>query len=607
MKRTLLILLVLGVLCLAPSVSALFISASWGSYYPYYYPYPSYRAYYPSSYIVSYPPVYYYSSNVHYTYPAKTSYTTNSYTTNTHSTTSVSTPSKPAPYCGDYICNGEETKYNCAKDCGVPEYCGDGTCDAGETKYTCSRDCGVPSYCGDGTCDKDETRYSCPNDCGVPDYCGDGLCNGAETKQSCAKDCGLAPYCGDGTCDKDETKYNCALDCGLPAYCGDGKCNGIETPYSCSLDCGEPRCSDPSGRDGETVCRDKSILLCDSGSWEFRKPVECCTDYDCDSSQRCSANICVDRSRTLVQTTIVKPQYYCGDGLCNNGESPYSCPLDCGLPAVCGDGVCNGLETQDTCPDDCGYPPVYGVALSKSDDCIEVIQGESGEILLGVANTGNRDETYSLSILGPTATWVQTSPLSLKVAAGETKTWLVRVLAPEGVEPGLYNLTLRAESQFASSEALCYVDVRLPPIEGGFEVLPSDESSGTGSEENLTPTATGAAVSGTLIADPWFLSGMGLFLLALTFIAFYFLNGRRAAPETKEDLEKRLLDIVENIDAVSADAVPDEDEAKPDVGELTPDGEPTRNDLLSRLAYETPSTASEKTPGELYWEDRIKD
>lgn len=46
------------------------------------------------------------------------------------------------------------------------------------------------------------------------------------------------------------------------------------------------------------------------------------------------------------------PPPFCGDGMCNNGESSATCPQDCG--SSCGDGVCNGGETSGNCPEDCG-------------------------------------------------------------------------------------------------------------------------------------------------------------------------------------------------------------------------------------------------------------
>ncbi len=42
----------------------------------------------------------------------------------------------------------------------------------------------------------------------------------------------------------------------------------------------------------------------------------------------------------------------CGDGACDPGETPASCPGDC--PAVCGDGLCTTPdETLEGCPEDC--------------------------------------------------------------------------------------------------------------------------------------------------------------------------------------------------------------------------------------------------------------
>ncbi|MFA5188655.1 MAG: hypothetical protein WC460_04820 [Patescibacteria group bacterium] len=83
--------------------------------------------------------------------------------------------SAPVAYCGDYLCNNNETCNTCPKDCGscpAPvEYCGDGVCNNNETCLLCSKDCGScptpEQYCGDGTCNNDETCLSCSKDCGL--------------------------------------------------------------------------------------------------------------------------------------------------------------------------------------------------------------------------------------------------------------------------------------------------------------------------------------------------------------------------------------------------------------------------------------------------------
>ncbi|MCY1039810.1 tenascin-X [Corallococcus sp. bb12-1] len=75
----------------------------------------------------------------------------------------------------------------------------------------------------------------------------------------------------------------------------------------------------------------------------------CCGDFICDVGD---PEIC--------PMDCPEPPGYCGDGVCNNGESSATCPGDCGAPApYCGDGVCNNGESSATCPGDCGAPAPY--------------------------------------------------------------------------------------------------------------------------------------------------------------------------------------------------------------------------------------------------------
>lgn len=55
---------------------------------------------------------------------------------------------------------------------------------------------------------------------------------------------------------------------------------------------------------------------------------------------------------------------YCGDGICNAGETFETCPQDC---SYCGDGYCHpeGGEDICSCPEDCGtnFPPAVDVDI----------------------------------------------------------------------------------------------------------------------------------------------------------------------------------------------------------------------------------------------------
>lgn len=82
------------------------------------------------------------------------------------------------------------------------------------------------------------------------------------------------------------------------------------------------------------------------------------------------------------QTQPAKACGRCGDGQCVRqcGETPTSCPKDCGVPSSdvasakaaacgrCGDGQCVRQcgETATSCPKDCGGTPAFAKALLAS-------------------------------------------------------------------------------------------------------------------------------------------------------------------------------------------------------------------------------------------------
>lgn len=426
---------------------------------------------------------------------------------------------EPSSYCGDGWCTSDESETSCPADCADDPYCGDGICNGDETYQSCHYDCKLTAnfYCGDGICRGDETKYSCPEDCGMYPYCGDGECNGAETKYDCPEDCGLLPYCGNGECDLDESRYNCPVDCGLPPYCGDGTCDPDESSYSCSLDCGNPKCSDPTGSEGDTICSGREVLVCVGGFWEFDHSVQCCDNADCPAGYVCESNHCVLRTfcgdglcldgenpyncpedcGLLILPPPPGPKHYCGDGECNGDETCATCQQDCGLCYYCGDGVCNtDTENQHNCPQDCGEPAQHGIELSTPDDCYEIEQGSQGVFALTLLNTGNTREELTLAASGPAGAWAS-QPSGLTLPPGGSESWELQVSVPWDAEPGLYDLTASAQNAHVQDSVLLRVDVKLPGEGDGAQANQTVTNTTAGG--NMTDGGmTGAAVAGEI-------------------------------------------------------------------------------------------------------------
>lgn len=480
-------------------------------------------------------------------------------------------------YCGDGWCSGTESKQNCPADCAPAPYCGDGVCNNGESISSCPYDCKLKPYCGDGLCNNAETKYSCPADCGLPAYCGDGSCNGVESKRSCPEDCGLATYCGDSTCNLDETKYNCPDDCGLltyyslPPYCGDGYCNGIETKYTCSMDCRDSQCKNPIGDENDETCRGREILICDRGLWDFKQSVDCCRDSDCDSEYECKDHrcrldkycgdgicnnaetryscpedcgyaqrmYCGDGScnngetyRTCSRDCIYMQHAYCGDGSCDSDESCSSCQQDCGVCYICGDGVCNlKTENQNNCPRDCGSAAKHSLGIASSEDCEEIIRGSSGELKLIASNKGDVSEKLTLSASGPASSWV-IQPSAVVVASGASKDWVVSVNVPANTEPGLYNLTIGASNQYFQGSMPLHVDVKLPELENNTLIPVTNQPTTTGGGMQIEPT--GAFMVGEIAIPDWAIMGaMGIAIAAL--VLFILLKKTAVAGAVKTE------------------------------------------------------------------------
>jgi hypothetical protein len=103
--------------------------------------------------------------------------------------------------CGDGVCNGEETYFNCEVD-SCESSCGNGICDASESVSNCPMDC----KCNlDSKCDEWEDTVNCPLDCS----CGNKKCDAdlGETVSNCPSDCGC------------NANYNCEPDLGEDESC----------------------------------------------------------------------------------------------------------------------------------------------------------------------------------------------------------------------------------------------------------------------------------------------------------------------------------------------------------------------------------------------------
>jgi hypothetical protein len=187
------------------------------------------------------------------------------------------------PFCGDHICQANETAIGCPADCG----CGNGIINTGEqcdNGSNNSNTCGPPAY---------DTAH--PN---IPLTC-----------TTCTMSCQLltieGPYCGDGTCNNGETETSCPVDC---TGCGNGIVEGTE------------QCDDGSNNTN-TPCATPAY---DTGTPSV--PLSCST---------CTKSCTVD--------TVFGP--FCGDLICQtaDGETAATCPADCG----CGNGIVNTGEQCD--------------------------------------------------------------------------------------------------------------------------------------------------------------------------------------------------------------------------------------------------------------------
>ncbi|MBI4020603.1 MAG: hypothetical protein HY367_04680 [Candidatus Aenigmarchaeota archaeon] len=127
----------------------------------------------------------------------------------------------------------------------------------------------------------------------------------------------------------------------------------------------------------------------------------------------------------------------------------------------------------------------YSAAITAQSSNVNLDVGEASTFMISLKNTGESEDTFSISLRGPQ--WVFISPERLRLDPGEEGEIFVYVTPPEGVAEGRYEAEVRAESgNFLSSKTL--------KINIGEPFFSTGEPVADGSMENPLGSLTGALV-----------------------------------------------------------------------------------------------------------------
>lgn len=214
-------------------------------------------------------------------------------------------------YCGDKICQSNETWSSCAGDCSGSQSgsCGGGTGLTCPPNYTCVYPSG-PAYA--------DMIGTCTMNTGGTGVCGDKVCNSNESMSTCFKDCATSGSCTPTAANENTSSWSCSWSA---------------CPNGCNMDT----------KGCPSTCMSAGDQCKNMTGWHYDSVTKSCVKdgITCSNPSSCSA---------CPSTTGGSISSWCNWD--NNG-----CPTGCqtGSTGTCDwDKVCDSGETATSCWNDCG-------------------------------------------------------------------------------------------------------------------------------------------------------------------------------------------------------------------------------------------------------------
>lgn len=118
--------------------------------------------------------------------------------------------------------------------------------------------------------------------------------------------------------------------------------------------------------------------LCDESETPKSCPADCRSeDWECGNGV-CEPN----ENHEVCPKDCLAPGLGCGDGACEGNETAANCPDDCYSQVpnfTCGNGVCEAGESVKTCPNDCLTIPFFDGACADDDESSECVLNDNSD------------------------------------------------------------------------------------------------------------------------------------------------------------------------------------------------------------------------------------